>query len=306
MSVIRNRLEKNDKKIRPWANRKGLEAYRLYDLDIPEYPFILDRYQNSYVFYDRSNDRIARDLLHIKEALTAIQDYFKPNPDSLIIKERERQSGLNQYEKISQRDQTFLVKEGPIQFEINLYDYLDTGLFLDHRPLRERLLAMKNPGKVLNLFCYTGSLSVASAKAGATVTSIDMSGTYLEWAERNFKHNDLDSTLHRFFRYDILQYLEGATKDLYDLILLDPPTFSNSKKMLQSFEVERDQGFLVDNCMKRLAPGGLLIFSNNKKKFKLSEDLKSKFDCRDITEKTIPFDFHNQSIHKCFEIRHRK
>jgi len=133
-----------------------------------------------------------------------------------------------------------------------------------------------------------------------------MSGTYLEWAERNFKHNDLDSTLHRFFRYDILQYLEGATKDLYDLILLDPPTFSNSKKMLQSFEVERDQGFLVDNCMKRLAPGGLLIFSNNKKKFKLSEDLKSKFDCRDITEKTIPFDFHNQSVHKCFEIRHRK
>jgi 23S rRNA (cytosine1962-C5)-methyltransferase/23S rRNA (guanine2445-N2)-methyltransferase / 23S rRNA (guanine2069-N7)-methyltransferase len=305
MSVIGNRLEKNDKKIRPWAERKGYEAYRLYDLDIPEYPFILDRYGEFLLFYDRSDERIERDKLHIQESIRAIQDSYRPKPGQLILKSRERQKGSSQYQKLASKKNFFIVREGELRFEVNLHDYLDTGLFLDHRPLRERLLK-EAKGRVLNLFCYTGALSVAAAKAGAEVTSIDLSQTYLEWAQRNFRENGLDPSLHRFFRQDLMQYLAGPARDLYDLILLDPPTFSNSKKMKESFEVERDQDFLVDNCMKRLKPEGLLIFSNNKRKFRLSESISNRYVAKDITENTIPFDFHNQSIHRCFEVRHKK
>lgn len=303
MSAIRNRLEKNDKKIRPWATRLNFEAYRLYDLDIPEYPFILDRYKDNLVFWDRSNEHIERDRARLKEAKDMILDYFQIPPSLLVIKERDRQRGTTQYEKLGGSGNTFLVQEGPLKFEVNLSDYLDTGLFLDHRPLRERLTSMKNPGRVLNLFCYTGSLSVAAAKAGAEVTSIDMSATYLEWAERNFKHNELDPSLHRFFRHDLMQYLASPVKDQYDLILLDPPTFSNSKKMEKSFEVERDQEFLVESCMSRLRPGGFLIFSNNKRKFKLAASIQDRYRWFDITEKSIPMDFKGAAPHVCFEIR---
>lgn len=306
MSAIRNRIEKNDKKIRPWAERKQYQAYRLYDLDIPEYPFILDRYHDHLVFYDRSNDKIARDRAHLDEAKSAVIDYFSIPKEKFVLKERERQRGLEQYEKLDKREQYLTIQEGSLKFDVNLFDYLDTGLFLDHRPLRERLVRLQKLQKILNLFCYTGSLSVAAAFGGAQVTSIDMSATYLKWAERNFVLNSIDPSLHRFFRFDILQYLEGATSDKYDLILLDPPTFSNSKKMQAPFEVEQDQDFLIENCMKRLAPEGLLIFSNNKKKFKLSDGVQNKYHCRDITEQSIPQDFHNKSIHNCFEIRTSK
>lgn len=305
MSDIRNRLEKNDKKIRPWAEKKGFEAYRLYDLDIPEFPFILDRYGRHLVLWDRSDERIARDREHLQEAIRAIQDLYRPSPGELVIKARERQKGNEQYHRLDRKNSSFLVKEGPLAFEVNVHDYLDTGLFLDHRPLRERLLAEASGKKVLNLFCYTGALSVAAAKAGAGVTSIDLSANYLEWARRNFSHNGLDPDLHRFFRQDLIQYLGGPARDLYDLILLDPPTFSNSKKMKGSFEVERDQVFLVTNCVKRLKPGGLLVFSNNKRRFRLDAAIEREFAVSDITPRTIPFDFHDASIHRCFEIRPR-
>ena len=305
MSAIRNRLEKNDKKIQAWGALHGFEAYRIYDLDIPEYPFILDRYGGYLLFYDRSDERFARDKEHLQEAIREIQAYYRPKPGHLIFKTRERQKGDEQYRKLANKKNFFLVNEGPLKFEVNLHDYLDTGLFLDHRPLRERLLKEATDKRVLNLFCYTGSLSVAAAFAGADVTSMDMSTTYLEWAERNFAANGMDPSLHRFFRQDLLQYLGGPVRDQYDLILLDPPTFSNSKKMLSSFDVDRDQVPLVENCMKRLKKEGLLIFSNNKRKFSIDPILKEKFAVKDITEKSIPLDFHNQSIHNCFEIRHR-
>ncbi len=304
MSDIRNRLEKNDKKIQPWAQRLGFEAYRIYDLDIPEYPFILDRYGDYLMFHDRSNDQIPRDKEHLQEAVREIQALYHPKPGCLVFKARERQKGNQQYEKVANKKNFFAVKEGPLQFEVNLHDYLDTGLFLDHRPLRERLLTESKAKKVLNLFCYTGSLSVAAAFGGGQVTSMDMSANYLEWAQRNFTLNGMDPTLHRFFRQDLMQYLAGVPRDQYDLILLDPPTFSNSKKMLASFEVERDQDILVDSCMLRLKPGGLLIFSNNKRRFRISDQIKLKFSVKDITEKSIPLDFHNKSIHNCFEIRY--
>lgn len=303
MSVIRNRLEKNDKKIRPWAQRKNISAYRLYDLDIPEYPFILDRYNDEFVFYDRSNEHITRDQERLTEARAAILDLYKINARTLHIKERARQRGLDQYEKLAQDQRIMLVTEGPLSFEVNLTDYLDTGLFLDHRPLRERLLRSAQNQRILNLFCYTGSLSVAGAVGGGVVTSVDMSQTYLDWAEQNFRVNGLKVADHNFVRADILQYLAQSSKEKYDLILLDPPTFSNSKKMVGTFEVERDQDFLIESCMSRLAPGGLLIFSNNKKKFRLSTFVQENFHVKDITKQSIPQDFHNQSIHVCFEIR---
>lgn len=305
MSVIRNRIQKNDKKIRPWAERKKIEAYRLYDLDIPEYPFLLDRYQDEFVFYDRSVPSFERDKIRIEEAKGAIKEYFNLNSSQLIIKERKKQKGDDQYDKISEKGIFKVISEGPLHFNVNLHDYLDTGLFLDHRPLRERLVKISHNLEVLNLFCYTGSLSVAAAFGGSRVTSVDMSSTYLNWAEKNFLTNRLPLQNHRFLREDILQYLSRISEidsSRYDLILLDPPTFSNSKKMLSIFEVEKDQDFLIQKCSELLKPNGLIIFSNNKKKFRLSKSILESFVCKDISKESTPLDFH-QNIHSCYEIK---
>lgn len=306
MNMIKNRLEKNYKKLKAWSERHQIEAFRLYDRDIPEYPYIVDVYKDKYVVYDKSDFVKDKDKNHFPHVLQALQELFKCSESDVVIKKRERQEGLKQYEKMDMRNETFLVRESQALLKVNLYDYLDTGLFLDHRPMRQKVFKTAQNKKFLNLFCYTGSVSVFAALAGAQTTSVDMSQTYLRWAQENFENNGIDLTPHNFINSDVLDWLRlNKNQKAFDIIFLDPPTFSNSKKMEDSFEVERDQDFLVDACMSMLLPSGTLYFSNNKRKFKLSDKIMSTYTVKDITEESIPQDFHDKKIHNCFEIKNK-
>lgn len=306
MEMFRNRLEKNLKKLRPWAERAQIEAYRLYDRDIPEYPFIVDRYADHFLVYDKSDpvrDKNKNHLPHVLEALTQV---FQCPPEAITVKKRERQEGVKQYEKLDSQKNRFVVRESQAQFYINLTDYLDTGLFLDHRPIRQKIFKSAQGKKFLNLFCYTGSVSVFAALAGARTTSVDMSQTYLRWAQDNFELNNVDLGDHSFINANVIEWLrDNRYLKKFDLIFLDPPTFSNSKKMDSTFDVERDQDFLVSACMQMLHPEGTLYFSNNKRSFKLSSEVSQSFKVRDITRDTIPQDFHDGKIHCCYEIKHK-
>jgi 23S rRNA (cytosine1962-C5)-methyltransferase/23S rRNA (guanine2445-N2)-methyltransferase / 23S rRNA (guanine2069-N7)-methyltransferase len=301
--MFKNRLEKNIKKLRPWAERAQIEAFRIYDRDIPEYPYIVDIYKNFFLVHDKSDLILDRDKNHLDHVLQALQILFKCSNDQIVIKKRERQDGLKQYEKLDEKKQILIVRETQALFKINLYDYLDTGLFLDHRPMRQKIYKTANGTKFLNLFCYTGSVSVFAALGGAQTVSVDMSQTYLRWAQENFELNKIDLAQHRFINSNVINWLEtNKNKREYDLIFLDPPTFSNSKKMEENFDVERDQEFLVNKCMSMLNSNGILYFSNNKRKFKLSESIRSNYQVKDISEESIPQDFHDKKIHNCFQI----
>ena len=244
--MILNRLLKNWKKLAPWAKRQNIEAFRLYDRDIPEFPFLVDVYADHVVVYDKTDPIKDKDKNHLPPLIDALEKGLHFTPGKIVIKRRQRKEGTSQYEKLEDRQEFLVVREHEARLQVNLYDYLDTGLFLDHRPMRQRLFkevkqftaTHGRAPKVLNLFCYTGSVSVFAALAGAEVTSVDMSATYLEWAKRNFQLNDLNADAHRFLQEDVLAYLDRRTPEKYDFIFLDPPTFSNSKRMHQDFEVE--------------------------------------------------------------------
>lgn len=301
MDAIANRLKKNYDRIFPWAQRNHVDAFRIYDRDIPEYPFILDLYKNIGVIYDKSNPLIARDKTHFEYFQTAIKTLW-PHWRHCFVKHRRRQEGQDQYERMDQKEFKIIVHEGKAQFHVNLSDYLDTGLFLDHRNLRYKVFKTTKGKSLLNLFCYTGAFSVHAALGGARTTSIDMSKNYIEWAQDNFKLNKIDLEQHIFIADNVMEALPKL-KEKFDLIILDPPTFSNSKKMVDSFEVERDQVMLVDSCMRVLSESGILYFSCNKRTFKMAEELSEKYQVKNITRDTIPMDFHDQKIHHCFEIR---
>jgi 23S rRNA (cytosine1962-C5)-methyltransferase/23S rRNA (guanine2445-N2)-methyltransferase / 23S rRNA (guanine2069-N7)-methyltransferase len=306
--MVQNRLEKNLKKLKPWADRHKIEAYRLYDRDIPEYPFLIDRYKDFFVIYDRTDEVIDQGKNRLPEVIQALKNIFSIDDEKIILKKRERQEGVKQYERMDTQSHFFTVQETQAKFLVNLYDYLDTGLFLDHRPLRQWVFKESSGKRVLNLFCYTGSFSVFAALGGArSITSVDMSATYLEWAQKNFKLNDLPVEKHVFIQKNALDFLRqasAAAEEKYDLIVLDPPTFSNSKRMDEVFEVEKDQDFLISSCLRLLTTDGVLYFSTNKRKFKLSEQVLAKARVKNVTGKTIPMDFHDQKIHHCYEIRH--
>lgn len=304
--MIKNRLEKNFKKLKAWQERHQIEAFRLYDRDIPEYPFIVDVYKDHYLIHDKSESFKDAEKNHLPHVVQALESLFKLTPNQIVLKKRERQEGKNQYEKLDQRDDFFVIRESQALLRVNLHDYLDTGLFLDHRPLRQKIFKTSKGQRFLNLFCYTASVSVFAALGGAKTTSVDMSQTYLNWAAENFKLNDLPLAEHEFVNANALEYLQNYQGHAeFDLIFLDPPTFSNSKKMEDTFEVEKDQDFIVDKAMGLLKPNGILYFSNNKRKFKLSDQIQGKYLWKDISKETIPQDFHDQRIHHCFELRHR-
>ncbi|MGZ3727232.1 MAG: class I SAM-dependent methyltransferase [Pseudobdellovibrio sp.] len=303
--MILNRLEKNYKKLKAWSEKNKIEAFRVYDRDIPEFPFLVDRYKDYIVVYDKSQ-KIDEEKNHLPLLVDAIKKIFNFDEKNIIIKKRQVQKGLDQYQKLDQKNEKIVVLENGIKLYVNLWDYLDTGLFLDHRPIRYQFLKKSNGQKFLNLFCYTASASVMAAVGGATTCSIDMSKTYIEWAQENFKLNDLDLAQHRFIEDDVLQFIQNGPQGYiadFDIIFLDPPTFSNSKKMKTDFDVERDQVLLVTQVMKFLKSTGVLYFSNNKRDFKLSPQLSEQFKIKNITKDTIPVDVHDQKIHHCFEIR---
>ncbi len=306
LKTIQNRLEKNYKHRAKWARREGIEAFRIYEKDIPEFPFIIDVYKDNAVIFEKRDEEIdAEKFDHFEFVISAVKNVLQIPEEKVIIKSRFRQKGTTQYTKLEEKNEFFPVKEYKANFLVNLHDYLDTGLFLDHRPLRQIVTKSSEGKKVLNLFSYTGSISVMAAIGGARqVTSVDMSATYMDWAKRNFEENGIVLKEHNFIVDSALDYLEKASSR-FDLIVLDPPTFSNSKKMEEDFEVEKDQEFLVKHCMRLLAPEGVLYFSNNKRKFKIAESVLGTYNVQDISLKTIPEDYRDQKVHHCFKITHK-
>lgn len=308
MTAFANRLAKNFKNLRLWAQRFPCDAFRVYDRDIPEYAFSVDYYNGKIVIYRYFSERFAeRDERHFGEVVDAVKALFTLRDEDIFVKERQRKKGLSQYEKLNSETVLHRVNEGGFKFIVNLSDYLDTGLFLDHRLSRRWVCENAKGKRVLNLFCYTGSVSVHAAGGGATaVTSIDMSSTYLDWAVENFRLNGFLSPEHKFVRADVCEWLrQPNTDENYDLIFLDPPSFSNSKKMKDVFDVQVDHVWMIESCMRRLANNGTLFFSNNLRTFKLDETLKAKYKIVDYSRKTIPDDFRNELIHHAWVIRNK-
>jgi 23S rRNA (cytosine1962-C5)-methyltransferase len=302
--MIENRLRKNFQRLKGWINRDKIQACRLYDRDIPEYPFIVDLYLNTILVYDRTEESIDHPdkINHITQALRNI---FPDSSNSIIIKQRRTKDPRNQdqYEKLNHTNKRITIEENGIKFAVNLNDYLDTGLFLDHRPLRYWMKKNAKGKSLLNLFSYTCSMSLCAAIGGAETTSVDMSKTYLDWGQDNFDLNSISRNGHVFINQDALEYLHQSRMDTFDIIFLDPPTFSNSKKMQVDFEVEDDQIFLIQRAMRLLRPDGVLFFSTNKRKFKLNPEVETQFRVKNITDFSIPIDFHDKKIHMCWEIR---
>ena len=315
--MFANRLKKNFDRLGGWAEREAISCYRLYDADMPEYSFAVDLYQSDpagtagrwlYVQEYAPPATVDRDRARARreEAISALPEVTGLPADAIYWRTRRPQKGKSQYEVIADVQERVVVEEGGLKFLVNFTDYLDTGLFLDHRATRARIRAASKGKRFLNLFCYTGVATVYAAAGGAaSTTSIDMSRTYLDWAKRNLSINGIPGE-HRYVQEDCLAWLAADDADRYDLIFLDPPTFSNSKRMDHEFDVQRDHVDLIRATLKRLAPGGLLLFSTNFRKFKLDGVALTDLSVRDITKGTVPFDFKRDTkVHACFEIRGR-
>lgn len=299
-TAFANRLAKNFRLRKKWTAARGIGAYRVYDLDIPEMPLMIDIYNDSAVVYERFLDDIHLDSF--KPLFFIITKVLHISSELIFLKKRRRQKGLQQYQKLSSQKRETIVSEGKLKFAVNLTDYLDTGLFLDHRPLRRWLAEGSWRGThALNLFSYTGSISVSLAKAGAQVTSVDLSNTYQTWAKKNFTLNHLNPNDHHFVTEDIITWIKQTPQyTKYDLIVIDPPSFSNSAKMKEHFDLVKDHGSILLAAKKILSPDGIIIFSGNKHRFALGEDVIQEFQYLNITKESIPSDFRNPKIHFCY------
>jgi 23S rRNA (cytosine1962-C5)-methyltransferase len=305
--ALKNRIIKNQKRLKSYLKSGHFEAYRLYNKDIPEYPYLIDIYADHAVIYEQGKalaeeDESKREA-HQQQIQAVLQEVLQIPPERQHLKIRRKQKGTEQYRPLDPDSDDFkTVNEPPLKFLVNFERYLDTGLFLDHRPLRQHLIKNCQNKTVLNLFCYTGSLSVAAAKGGARVTSVDMSRTYLDWAYENFLLNGLEPKQHVFFQADVLKDL-GARKEQgerYDIVLLDPPSFSNSKRMDDVLDIERDHPILIRDCMALLKNGGELYFSTNRRRFQLHPVVTQEYQVKEISQWTIPPDFHHSEIHRAW------
>ncbi|OQP35786.1 bifunctional 23S rRNA (guanine(2069)-N(7))-methyltransferase RlmK/23S rRNA (guanine(2445)-N(2))-methyltransferase RlmL [Pantoea latae] len=305
-----NRLRKNLKKLEKWARQEGIACYRLYDADLPEYNVAVDRYGEWVVVQEYAPPKTidaAKARQRLFDVIGATLSVLELPANRLVLKTRERQKGKSQYQKLGEKGDFFEVQEFNARLLVNLTDYLDTGLFLDHRIARQMLGKMSKDKDFLNLFAYTGSASVHAGLGGArSTTTVDMSRTYLEWAERNLRLNGLTGRQHRLMQADCLGWLRESN-ETFDLIFIDPPTFSNSKRMEEDFDVQRDHIMLMRNLKRLLRAGGTVMFSNNKRGFKMDlEGLASLgLKAQDITQKTLSQDFaRNRQIHNCWLITH--
>lgn len=324
--MVANRIKKNMAKINSWLSREDVQAFRAYDADIPEYAAAIDLYQTDdgrYIIVQEYappktvDTNKARHRLN--ELVTGVSLALAVSEDRIYVKSRERQRGASQYDKLKgshnvygkQEDdsESMLVREGKAVVEVNFENYLDTGLFLDHRPIRREINKLASGKSFLNLFCYTSVVTVQAALGGAKRSlSVDMSNTYLDWSERNFMHNHMDLSRHRLLREDCLKFLHLQSlvaDEKFDLIFLDPPSFSNSKRMDDVLDIQKDHVKLIQQSMKLLEPEGLLIFSTNLRKFKMNEDALQEFALENDTDASLDPDFQrNQRIHQCWKIRH--
>ncbi|WP_437269683.1 bifunctional 23S rRNA (guanine(2069)-N(7))-methyltransferase RlmK/23S rRNA (guanine(2445)-N(2))-methyltransferase RlmL [Stutzerimonas balearica] len=306
--MFANRLQKNLKQLGKWARREGIECYRLYDADMPEYALAVDLYRDWVHVQEYAPPRSIdpqKAQERLLDALAAIPQALQLPRERVVVKRRERQSGTRQYERQASQGQFLEVAEGGVKLLVNLTDYLDTGLFLDHRPLRLQIQREAAGKRFLNLFCYTATATVHAAKGGArSTTSVDLSKTYLDWARRNLALNGF-SERQRLAQGDVMAWL-AEDRGEYDLIFIDPPTFSNSKRMEGVFDVQRDHVALLDLAMARLARGGTLYFSNNFRKFVLDEGLAVRYRVEEISAGTIDEDFRrNPRIHRAWKFQAR-
>ncbi|CNH63029.1 23S rRNA m(2)G2445 methyltransferase [Yersinia aldovae] len=306
-----NRLRKNVKKLDKWAKQQGIECYRLYDADLPDYNVAVDRYGSKVVVQEYAPPKTidaqkARQRLF--DVINATLAVLNLPSNQLVLKTRERQKGKNQYEKLAQKGEFLLVSEYNAKLWVNLTDYLDTGLFLDHRIARQMLGKMSQGKDFLNLFAYTGTASVHAGLGGArSTTTVDMSRTYLEWAEKNLRANGLTGQQHRLIQADCLSWLSN-TDEQFDVIFIDPPTFSNSKRMETTFDVQRDHLVLMKELKRLLRRKGTIMFSNNKRGFQMDLDgIKALgLEAQEITAQTQSEDFaRNRQIHNCWLVTHR-
>ena len=311
--MLKNRIEKNHRHLRKRAEREGIDCWRVYDADLPEYASAIDIYrtQTSDVYLHIQEyqapatveENLARTRL--RETMRVAGETLGVPRERIALKTRQRGKGGEKYGRLDQRGEFLEVGEGGLVFWVNLWDYLDTGLFLDHRPLRARVREISRGKRFLNLFCYTGSVSVYAAAGGADeTTSVDLSQTYLDWAASNLERNGFGGERDKLVRADAIEFLQSRSA-MYDLIFVDPPTFSNSKRA-DDFDVQRDHVRLLQLCGERLLPCGTIVFSNNFRRFKLDQAALADFVIRDTTATTIPFDFErNSRIHQCYEL-HKK
>lgn len=312
--MFANRLRKNVQALQRWAEQEGVTCYRLYDADMPEYAAAIDLYlsERPYLVVQEyaAPKTVAEDRARqrLRDILNAIPPTMGVSREQVFLKRRERQRGTAQYERQAQTGEFHEVREGPCRLLVNFSDYLDTGLFLDHRLTRAMVGGLARGRDMLNLFCYTATASVHAALAGARSTvSVDMSATYLDWARRNFALNGIDPRLHALVQADCLRWLEQQAGDprapRYGVIFLDPPTFSNSKRMQSVFDVQRDHVMLVRRAASLLAEDGVLVFSTNRQRFRLDVDGLAGLRIEDVSERTIPRDFaRNAKIHRCWLI----
>jgi len=319
--MFANRLRKNLKQLGKWSERENICCYRLYDADMPEYALAIDLYQGAArwahvqeyaapksIDPDKASERL-------QEALSAIPGVLGIPVEQIFLKVRQRQKGSAQYERLAERGEFHEVQEDGLKLLVNFTDYLDTGLFLDHRLTRRMLRELAKDKRFLNLFGYTGAATVHAAAGARATTTVDMSRTYLDWARRNLALNGFEGQQHELIQADVLVWLEEETERRYELIFLDPPTFSTSKRMQDTLDIQRDHVALIraagrllspGAAGRLLSPGGTLIFSTNFRRFLLDQEELAEFVVEDLTRATIPKDFErNLRIHQCFKLTRR-
>ncbi|MFM9817176.1 UNVERIFIED_CONTAM: bifunctional 23S rRNA (guanine(2069)-N(7))-methyltransferase RlmK/23S rRNA (guanine(2445)-N(2))-methyltransferase RlmL [Spiribacter pallidus] len=306
-----NRVQKNQRQLKKWLAREDVHAYRVYDADIPEYALAVDVYNTQagrwlhvQEYAAPASVDAAKAQARLRAALTVLPRALETAPSKLVYKVRQRQRGERQYQRLAQQDQYLEVREGPCRLLVNLTDHLDTGLFLDHRPVRQWIGENARGKHFLNLYAYTGAATVQAGLGGAaSTTTVDLSKTYLAWLQRNLHRNQLNSPAHAHIQADVMAWLQHCDQR-YDLIFLDPPSFSSSKRMDGNLDIQRDHGALIRAAAACLSEDGLLIFSTNRKGFKLDPALQTQFRIEDRTAWSIPKDFQRRAwVHGCWFIR---
>lgn len=304
--MFENRIKKVYRHLRKQASRQGISCFRVYDHDLPEFPLMVELYEDKlYVAEYKRRHQLSEEQHQdwLNECKRILASELEVTDENIYVKLRQRkESRLGQYQKLDTRRTEFIANENGLKFIINLSDYLDTGLFLDHRITRGLIQNIAKDKRVLNLFCYTGSFSVYAAVGEAReVQSVDLSRTYLAWAERNLILNVPDYKGHKVVHADVMQYLKTLSSASYDLIIMDPPTFSNSKRMDEFLDIQRDHVGLINECLRILEKRGLLFFSTNFTKFQIERE-SIEATITDITKLTTPFDFAGKLQRQCFKI----
>ncbi|QDU57184.1 bifunctional 23S rRNA (guanine(2069)-N(7))-methyltransferase RlmK/23S rRNA (guanine(2445)-N(2))-methyltransferase RlmL [Aeoliella mucimassa] len=308
-----NRLSKRARHLRRWPTRRGITCFRLYERDVPDVPLIVDRYEDALVIaeYVRPHERTAAEHADWLDLMvTTAAKTLEVDPKRVFTKFRQTQSGASQYDKFGSDHQIMIAHEGGLEFELNLSDYLDTGLFLDHRQTRSMVRDEAAGKRFLNLFAYTGSFTVYAAAGGAvSTTTVDLSPSYIEWAERNLKRNGFGGPQHQFLVADSREWVHALPSEpMFDLAVVDPPTFSNTKRTgadrqeIDDWDVQHHYAELLEALAERMSPEGVVYFSNNFRRFKFDENELPSYQTREISKQTVPEDFRNQRIHRCWRL----